>query len=54
MTPQARNSINLYRGGNPDTIKQLLKMQKQSVIDELMVHFKADSYDELAQKLSIG
>ena len=54
MSEQAKNSLELYRGGNPNTIQQLLHMQDQSVVDELMVHFKADSYEELAIRLSIG
>lgn len=54
MTQQALNSINLYRGGNPATIEQLLRMQRSSVVNELMEHFGATSTRELAIKLSIG
>jgi hypothetical protein len=54
MTQQAINSINLYRGGNPATIEQLLCMQGSSVVNELMEHFGATSTRELAIKLSIG
>ena len=54
MTQQALNSINLYRGGNPSTIEQLLRMQGSSVVNELMEHFSATSTRELAIKLSIG
>lgn len=54
MTQQALNSINLYRGGNPSTIEQLLRMQGSSVVDELMAHFRASNIRELAIKLSIG
>lgn len=54
MTQQAQNSINLYRGGNPSTIQQLLRIQKQSVVDELMQHFGASSISDLALKLSFG
>lgn len=53
MTPQAQNSLNLYRGGNPATIEQLLKMQKSSVVEELKEYFKATDLKELAIKLSI-
>lgn len=54
MTQQALNSINLYRGGNPSTIEQLLRMQRSSVVNELKEHFGASSLSELAIKLSIG
>ena len=54
MTQQALNSINLYRGGNPATIEQLLRMQGTSIVNELMEHFGASSISELAIKLSIG
>ena len=54
MTQQAINSINLYRGGNPATIEQLLRMQGTGVVNELMEHFGASSIRELATKLSIG
>lgn len=54
MTQQALNSINLYRGGNPSTIEQLLRFQRSSVVNELKEHFGASSINELAIKLSIG
>lgn len=54
MTPQAQNSLSLYKGGNPATIEQLLKMQKTSVVNELKEHFKASNLKELAIKLSIN
>lgn len=54
MTPQAENSLNLYRGGNPSTILQLLQMQKSSVVEELKQHFNAKDLNELSIKLSIG
>lgn len=53
MTPQATNSLSLYKGGNPATIEQLLKFQKESVVNELKEHFKAKDLKELAVKLSI-
>lgn len=54
MTQQTINSIGLYRGNNPATIEQLLRMQRSSVVNELMEHFGATSTRELAIKLSIG
>ena len=54
MTPQAMNSLSLYKGGNPATIEQLLKMQKTSVVDELKEHFNVSDNHELAIKLSLG
>lgn len=53
MTQQAKNSLSLYKGGNPSTIKQLLEFQKPSVVNELKEHFNASTLDELAIKLSI-
>ena len=54
MSPQAINSMHLYRHGNPATIEKLLKCQKSSVVNELKEHFKADTLHELALKLSLG
>ena len=54
MTSQALNSIELYKGNNPATIKMALKFQKSSVVNELMEHFNAPDIDELAIKLSMG
>lgn len=54
MTQQAQNSIALYKGGNPSTIEQLLRIQKNSVVQELKEHFNAPTIEELALKLSIG
>lgn len=54
MTQQAKNSLNLYKGGNPETIKQLLRIQKSSVVNELKEHFNARDLNELAIKLSLG
>lgn len=54
MTKQAQNSLNLYRGQNPSTIKQALSIQKSSVVNELKEHFNAKDLDELSVKLSIG
>lgn len=53
MTSQALNSIELYKGNNPATIKMALNFQKSSVVNELMEHFNAKNIDELAIKLSM-
>lgn len=52
MTQQALNSIDLYRGNNPSTIKQCLGIQQSSVVNELKEHFHASDINELAIKLS--
>ena len=54
MSKQAENSLALYKGGNPSTIEQLLKMQMTSVVNELKEHFNTTSISELAVKLSRG
>ena len=54
MTRQALQSIDLYRGGNPETIEQLLRFQSSSVVNELKEHFKTDSIPELAARLSLN
>lgn len=54
MTPQATNCLELYRGGNPTTIKQLLMMQKPSVVNELKNYFGEQNLDKLAVRLSLG
>lgn len=53
MTKQAKNSLDLYRNGDPSTIKQLLSRQSKSVKDELMQYFNC-SLEELPMRLSIG
>lgn len=53
MTQQAMNSLDLYRGGNPETIKKLLRLQSNSVVNELKEHFHARGVDDLAIKLSM-
>lgn len=52
MTQQALNSINLYRGGNPETIRKLLMTQRESVVKELKEHFNASDIVELSIKLA--
>lgn len=54
MTPQATNCLELYRGGNPVTIKKLLQSQKASVVEELKNYFGVSDLDKLAVRLSIG
>ena len=54
MTKQALNSLDLYRGNAPEKIKQALKIQRQSVVNELKAHFNVDNLDELAIRLSLG
>lgn len=54
MTKQAQNSLDLYRGQNPATIVQALRMQKSSVVDELKEHFGVSNLEALAVRLSIG
>lgn len=54
MSKQAENSLNLYKGGNPATIQQLLMIQKPSVVNELKEHFKVTSLSELALRLSLN
>ena len=54
MTKQAQNSINLYKGQNPSTIKQALSFQKNSVVEELKTYFNAKDINDLAIKLSIS
>lgn len=54
MTPQATNCLSLYYGGNPNTIKKALQMQKASVVEELKNHFGESNLDKLAVRLSNG
>lgn len=54
MTQQAMNSLDFYRGGNPETIKKLLRLQSNSVVNELKEHLHARGVDDLAIKLSMA
>ena len=54
LSQKAKNSLSLYKGGNPATIEQLLKFQSFSVVNELKAYFNASSISELSIKLSIG
>ena len=52
MTTQAENSLRLYKGGNPATIKQLLQFQNSSVVNELKEHFGCNNISDLAVALA--
>lgn len=52
MTTQAQNSIELYRGNPVSTIMMGLKMQRESVVNELKEHFGVSTLNDLAEKLS--
>lgn len=54
MTKQALNFANLCKGGNPDTIFQLLQFQSESVRKELMFEFEASDLYDLSYRLSLG
>lgn len=54
MTAQAQNCLQLFKGGNPDTIKKLLKVQKPSIVKELQDYFGTSDNDKLAVLLSKG
>ena len=53
MTTQAQNSINLYKGNPVSMIKQALKMQRTSIVDELKEHYEVSTVDDLAVRLSM-
>lgn len=54
MKEQTKNALKLYRGGNPSTIKQLLRVQHSSVVNELKELCHTDNLGELAIRLSAG
>lgn len=54
LSTQARNSLSLYKNGNPETIKFLLKKQNSSVVKELKQFVNAIDDNDLAFKLSTG
>lgn len=54
LSNQALNSIELYKGGNPDTIEQLLIRQSSSVVNEIKEYYECTDIKELAIKCSIG
>lgn len=53
LSIQAENSISLYRGQNPSTIRQALSFQKQSVVNELLEHYGCTDTGTLSVKLSM-
>lgn len=54
MTQQAKNFMNICKGGNPSTIEGLLHYQSPSIIKELKAHFDVDSLPALATAMSLG
>ena len=54
LSQYAKNAVKLYKGGNPDTIEQLLRMQDSSVVVELMEHFQQKDIKNLAIRLMLG
>ena len=54
MSQQAINSINLYRGNDAATIEMALRMQRTSVVNELMEHFRVGTISALAACLAWG
>lgn len=54
MTTQIQNFINLCNGNPVSTVKQALKLQKKSNVDELMKHYNVSSVDDLALRISNG
>lgn len=53
LSIQAENSISLYRGQNPSTIRQALSFQKQSVVNELLDYYGCTDTGTLSVKLSM-
>ena len=53
LSIQAENSISLYRGQSPSSIKQLLSFQKQSVVNELLEYYGCTDTGTLSVKLSM-
>lgn len=54
MTIQAQNTQNMCRGASIPSIKNALRMQNSSIVDELKSHYGAKSIDDLALMLSKG
>lgn len=52
LSQQAKNSLNLYAGGDESKIRQLLAFQRTSVVKELMEFTLANDLDDLAFRLS--
>lgn len=53
LSIQAENSISLYRGQSPSSIKQLLSFQRQSVVNELLEYYGCTDTGTLSVKLSM-
>lgn len=54
MNTAVMNFARICKGGNVNTIENLLGFQSDSVIKELEEHFGTSNKKELAIKLSIG
>ena len=52
MSEEALNFIYMNMGEDPDDVHDDIRNLEQHVIDELMDHFNADSYEELAYRIS--
>jgi hypothetical protein len=51
---QTQNFISLCRGGNPNSIQQLLSFQSKKVLDELYQMYNTTDKREIAIRLSGG
>lgn len=54
MSKQATNFLALCKSAPISTIKQALKMQQASIVNELKAHFGVSDNDSLSARLSIG
>ncbi|MCQ2258238.1 MAG: hypothetical protein MJZ41_09660 [Bacteroidaceae bacterium] len=53
LSQQAKNSLDLYAGGDESKIKQLLRFQRSSVVNELMEFTGSHNMDDLALRLKL-
>jgi hypothetical protein len=51
---QTQNFISLCRGGNPNSIQQLLSFQSKKILDELYQMYNTTDKREIAIRLSGG
>lgn len=51
---QTQNFINLCRGGNPNSINQLLQFQSKGVLEELYSIYNTKDLREISIRLSGG
>lgn len=54
MTKQAENCLALFKGASTASIKQALKIQRPSIVEELKEHFGTRDIESLAVRLSRG